>query len=74
MARKPNPIIIEPEKFSDYLIGVQGGLGLNIAGLAKKLGISRAATYQLINGEIGPSEKTLEKLGLEIVYRQRMPK
>ncbi len=69
MAGKPRPIIIEPSDFSAYFAATMGALGLNVAQFAAHLGISRAAVYALMSGELQPSEKILKKCGLEVVYR-----
>jgi transcriptional regulator with XRE-family HTH domain len=68
MAGKPQPIIIDPSDFIPFMAARMGALGINVAELAQELGISRAATYALLSGEMKPSEKILTKVGLKIVY------
>jgi hypothetical protein len=68
MAGKPRPLIIEVEDFRVFLMARMGTLGLTVAGMADKLGISTAATYALLSGEETPSDEIARKVGLRPAY------
>lgn len=69
--RKREPVIVEPSEFRLYLYMEMKSLGMTVQGFAKHLGVSHQAAYALLDGKLRPSEKILEKVGLEIVFRVR---
>lgn len=68
MAGKPRQIIIEPSEFRIYLASRMMVQKQSVAELAESLGISGAAAYQLLAGDLGPNEDVLRQVGLRIAY------
>ena len=70
MAKRPE-LIIEPKEFPLFLKARM--LNTSVAEFAKTLGVSPSLVYMLLAGTKKPSPAMIKKLGLEVVYRARIP-
>lgn len=68
MAGKPRPLIIETADFRVYLMARMSALKMNVPGLAKELGVTVQAAYQLLGGDLTPSEEIVRKVGLRPAF------
>jgi predicted transcriptional regulator len=69
MQKKRQLMIIEPENFADFLKGVM--MGDTVAEFSARTGINQNLLYMMVQGKREPSEAVLDKVGLEIVYREK---
>jgi hypothetical protein len=70
MAKRPE-LIIEPQEFPLFLKARM--MNATVADFAKGLGVTPSLVYMLLAGTKKPSLAILKKLGLDVVYRARMP-
>ncbi len=68
MAGKPRPIVIEVPEFRVYLAARMGAKRQSAEQLAEELGVTRQAIYQLLNGELNPSDQVARKVGLRPAF------
>jgi DNA-binding XRE family transcriptional regulator len=68
MAGKPRPLIIEKDEFRAYLAAMVSLKKQPKDQTADEMGISRQALYQLLEGEIAPSDEIARKIGLRPVF------
>jgi hypothetical protein len=66
MTEKQVRLTIEPEDFPVFLRARM--MGDSVGEFAAKLDVTRSTVYMLLSGELQPSAKILEKVGLKTAY------
>lgn len=65
---KPKPIIIETKDFPIFLATRMGTLRIKVADLAEELGVTAAAVYAMLAGDLIPGDAIIRKLGLRPAF------
>lgn len=68
VAGKARPVFIDSKDFGVFLAARMGALGLSTAALAEQLGVTPAAIYAMLSGNLVPGDKVAEKLGLRRAF------
>jgi hypothetical protein len=67
--KKRAEIIIQPNEFPAFLLGMKVRLGIeSIDQFAAEIGISSNLLYKLLSGDRLPSKSLLQRFGMRVVY------